>query len=87
VGVFKEEGDGSAARRRHTLSKLLIGLIILKHISFIVHVEGGVASRGGGLSFLVPLVSFSLVDGDTFLFEDGVRVRFTGIVFRPPILW
>ena len=85
--MFEEEGDGAVARRRHALSKLLIGLVILEHVSFIVHVEGGVASRGGGLSFLVPLDSFSLVDHDTFLFEDRVRVRFTGIVFRPPILW
>jgi hypothetical protein len=34
----------------------------------------------------VPLGSFCLVDHDTFLIEDRVRVHFTGIVFRPPIL-
>jgi hypothetical protein len=86
--VFEEEeGDGAAARRCHALSKLLIGLVILEHVSFIADVEGGVASRGRGLSSLVPLDSFSLVDHDTILFEDRVRVRFTGIVFRPPILW
>ena len=68
--MFEEKGDGAATRRRHSLSKLLIGLVILEHVSFIADVEGGVASRGGGLSFLEPLGSFSLVDHDTFLFED-----------------
>jgi hypothetical protein len=66
VGVFEEEGGGTAARNRNALSKHVIGLVVLRHASFIADIGVGVASRGGGLSFRVLLNSFSLFDPDTF---------------------
>ena len=86
-GVFEEVGDDAAARSRHAFFKLFICRVVLEYVSFIVDVEGGVASRGGGLSFLVPLDSIGFDNHNTFGSDNKDRVRSTGIVPRRYILW